>query len=94
MLTVTSQPCVPHQTELSTAIAQRVNYKKLKEGKPTAMTAEKALKLTEIGFCFNASDRFRGNKQEERPQAEYNNMYAEVPPLPPTEYAWRGRYTE
>ncbi len=27
------------------------------------MTALKALKLTEIGFCFNASDRYRGNKR-------------------------------
>jgi len=27
------------------------------------MTAEKALRLTEVGFCFNASDRFRGNKR-------------------------------
>ena len=57
------------------------------------MTAEKALKLTEVGFCFNASDRFRGNKQEEKPQIDYN-VYAEVPHLPPTEYAYGGRYTE
>lgn len=26
------------------------------------MTAEKALKLSEIGFCFDAAERFRGNK--------------------------------
>jgi hypothetical protein len=63
----------------------------MKEGKPTPMTAEKALKLTEIGFCFNASDRFRGNKQEDKAQHEYP-MYAEVPQLPATEYAWQGRY--
>jgi hypothetical protein len=30
------------------------------------MTTEKALRLTEIGFCFNASDRYRGNKSRNR----------------------------
>lgn len=42
--------------------AQRVHYKKFKKGKPSQMTAEKALKLSEIGFCFDAGDRFRGGK--------------------------------
>lgn len=65
----------------------------MKDGKPTAMTAEKALKLTEVGFCFNASDRFRGNKSEDKAQAEYA-LYAPVPQLPPNEYGWRGSYNE
>lgn len=64
----------------------------MKEGKPTSMTAEKALKLTEVGFCFNASDRFRGNKSEDKTQTEYAPMYPGVPQLPPAEYAWRGNY--
>ena len=29
----------------------------------SSLSAEKALRLTEMGFCFNASDRFRGNKR-------------------------------
>ena len=44
------------------------------------MTAEKALKLTEIGFCFNAADRFRGNKPEEKPQETVNMFYAQLEP--------------
>jgi len=45
--------------------AQRVNYKKIKNGKSSSLSAEKALKLAEIGFVFNASDRsFRGRKQK------------------------------
>ncbi len=72
------------QLLLTTYPAQRVNYKKFKDGKPTPMTAEKALKLTEIGFCFNAADRFRGNKQEEKPPPEQHYpMYHEVPQIPP-----------
>ena len=61
--------------------AQRVNYKKIKAGKTSSLTAEKALKLAEIGFVFNASDRsFRGKKlkqQEEEEQVEpvNNNTY-------------------
>ena len=43
--------------------SQRVHYKKFKAGEKSQMTAEKALRLTEVGFCFNASDRFRGNKR-------------------------------
>ena len=43
--------------------SQRVHYKKYKNGQKSQMTAEKALRLTEIGFCFNASDRYRGNKR-------------------------------
>ncbi|KAL7499616.1 hypothetical protein ACHAWT_007540, partial [Skeletonema menzelii] len=42
--------------------AQRVQYKKFKRGEQSQMTAEKALKLSEIGFCFDAAERFRGNK--------------------------------
>mmetsp|Transcript_33806 Transcript_33806/g.73100 ORF Transcript_33806/g.73100 Transcript_33806/m.73100 type:complete len:1083 (+) Transcript_33806:113-3361(+) len=50
--------------------AQRVHYKKYKEGHKSQMTAEKALKLTEIGFCFNASDRYRGNKRSRTHEQE------------------------
>ena len=42
--------------------SQRVHYKRFKAGTKSQMTTEKALRLTEIGFCFNASDRYRGNK--------------------------------
>ena len=49
---------------------QRVNYKKFKAGTPSQMTTEKALKLTEIGFCFNASDKFRGNKRRQQQQEQ------------------------
>lgn len=42
--------------------AQRVHYKKFKKGEPSQMTAEKALKLSEIGFCFDAAERFRGSR--------------------------------
>ena len=38
---------------------QRVAYKKFKAGEKSTMTVEKALKLTEVGFCFDASARFR-----------------------------------
>lgn len=47
---------------------QRVNFKKLMAGKQTPLTAEKALKLTNIGFCLNASDKFRGTKPEQHQQ--------------------------
>jgi hypothetical protein len=62
--------------------AQRVHYKRYKEGKKTQMTPERALKLTEIGFCFNASDRFRGNKKQDDGEMQ---RYEEqpVPQLPP-----------
>lgn len=50
--------------------SQRVHYKKYKEGQKSQMTAEKALKLTEIGFCFNASDRYRGNKRHRTHEQE------------------------
>ena len=38
---------------------QRVAYKKFKAGEKSTMTVEKALKLTEVGFCFDASARFK-----------------------------------
>lgn len=50
--------------------SQRVHYKKYKEGSKSQMTAERALKLTEIGFCFNASDRYRGNKRHKTSEQE------------------------
>lgn len=50
--------------------SQRVHYKKFKDGQKSQMTAEKALKLTEIGFCFNASDRYRGNKRHRSHEQE------------------------
>lgn len=50
--------------------SQRVQYKKYKEGLKSQMTAEKALKLTEAGFCFNASDRYRGNKRHKPDEQE------------------------
>merc|ERR1719221_2489086 len=34
------------------------------------MTAEKALKLTEAGFCFNASDRFKGRSRVSEDEAQ------------------------
>lgn len=46
--------------------SQRVHYKRFKAGTKSQMTTEKALRLTEIGFCFNASDRYRGNKSRNR----------------------------
>lgn len=54
--------------------SQRVHYKKFKEGGKSQMTAEKALKLTEIGFCFNASDRYRGNKRHKTAEQEAEEM--------------------
>ena len=72
--------------------SQRVHYKKYKEGQKSQMTAEKALKLTEIGFCFNASDRYRGNKrnrmepeEEEAPIVSEHHMHhlQQQQPLPP-----------
>ena len=73
--------------------SQRVHYKKYKEGQKSQMTAEKALKLTEIGFCFNASDRYRGNKrnrlepdEEEVPVvSEHHLHHLQQPPLPPVQ---------
>ena len=38
---------------------QRTAYKRFKEGEKTNMTVDKALNLSEIGFCFDASDRFK-----------------------------------
>ena len=43
---------------------QRVNYKKFKGGRPSTMTAEKAIRLAEISFCFDASARFGKNKKD------------------------------
>eukprot|EP00585_Thalassiosira_rotula_P016916 CAMPEP_0196192560 /NCGR_PEP_ID=MMETSP0911-20130528/49083_1 /TAXON_ID=49265 /ORGANISM="Thalassiosira rotula, Strain GSO102" /LENGTH=282 /DNA_ID=CAMNT_0041464753 /DNA_START=226 /DNA_END=1074 /DNA_ORIENTATION=- len=41
---------------------QRTGYRKMKAGEKSPMTTEKALKLSEIGFVFDASDRWnKGN---------------------------------
>ena len=42
---------------------QRRAYKKYMAGEKSGMTAEKALKLEEIDFCFDASSRFNGQKR-------------------------------
>jgi len=36
---------------------QRKEHKKLKSGQKTSLTIERCLKLTEIGFCFDASNK-------------------------------------
>jgi len=36
---------------------QRKEHKKMKSGKKTSLTIERCLKLTEIGFCFDASNK-------------------------------------
>jgi len=61
--------------------AQRVHYKKLKKGEQSQMTAEKALKLSEIGFCFDAGDRFRGSRTSRQPDAE--EVQVQIPEVPP-----------
>ena len=61
--------------------AQRVHYKKFKKGEQSQMTAEKALKLSEIGFCFDAADRFRGSRTPRQPDAE--EMQVPIPDVPP-----------
>ena len=47
--------------------AQRVEYKKLKAGKSSKLSTDKALKLADIGFVFDASRRRRGNNFGEDP---------------------------
>lgn len=39
---------------------QRKEYNNLMKGEPSSLTHEKALRLSSIGFCFDASSRFRG----------------------------------
>jgi len=39
---------------------QRCQYKKLMASERTSLTHEKALRLSSIGFCFDASSRFKG----------------------------------
>ena len=58
--------------------SQRVHYKKYKEGQKSQMMAEKALKLTEIGFCFNASDRYRGNKRHRTQEQEEKEVQQQM----------------
>mmetsp|Transcript_14970 Transcript_14970/g.31672 ORF Transcript_14970/g.31672 Transcript_14970/m.31672 type:complete len:1013 (-) Transcript_14970:337-3375(-) len=45
-------------------LRQRVYYKLLLAGEPSSLTHEKALRLSSIGFCFDASSRFRGTKRD------------------------------
>ena len=42
---------------------QRNNYRRMKRGVQSPMTAEKALRLTEIGFHFDA-ERFKGRNRQ------------------------------
>ena len=58
--------------------SQRVHYRKYKAGEKSQMTAEKALRLTEVGFCFNASDRYRGNKRHGRSLDQQQEQELEV----------------
>ena len=57
--------------------SQRVHYKRYKAGTKSQTTAEKALRLTEIGFCFDASDRYRGTKRQLEHQEEATAMEEE-----------------
>jgi hypothetical protein len=41
---------------------QRKNYKALKDNKKTPMTTEKVMKLSEIGFVFEATKLLRARK--------------------------------
>ena len=64
--------------------AQRVHYKRFKKGEPSQMTAEKALKLSEIGFCFDAGERFRGsNSRGKQPTEEEVAQVSEALQNPP-----------
>lgn len=65
--------------------AQRVHYKKFKKGEQSQMTAEKALKLSEIGFCFDAAERFRGSRIStmQRPLETAEEVQVQIPDVPP-----------
>ena len=64
--------------------AQRVHYKKFKRGEKSQMNAERALKLSEIGFVFDAGDRFRGsNKMGGQPSQEEVAQVSEALNPPP-----------
>jgi hypothetical protein len=39
--------------------SQRKNYKQFRKGEPASMTAEKALRLSEIGFVWDATYKIR-----------------------------------
>jgi len=57
---------------------QRKNYKLLKNGKACPLTTERALKLADIGFIFDASGYRRGRKEPVITQM--SNVH--VPPVP------------
>lgn len=64
--------------------AQRVHYKKFKRGEKSQMNAERALKLSEIGFVFDAGDRFRGsNKMGGQPSQDEVAQVSEALNPPP-----------
>lgn len=64
---------VPQHTSLGEwGHKQRAEYKKLKNGQPTKMTAIKIQKLTELGFIFDASSHRRKRKVQNLNQMEQN----------------------
>jgi hypothetical protein len=64
---------VPQHTSLGEwGHKQRSEYKKLKNGQPTKMTAIKIQKLTELGFIFDASNHRRKRKVQDLNQTEQN----------------------
>jgi hypothetical protein len=64
---------VPQHTSLGEwGHKQRAEYKKLKNGQPTKMTAIKIQKLTELGFVFDASSHRRKRKIQDLNQSGQN----------------------
>jgi viroplasmin and RNaseH domain-containing protein len=61
---------------------QRKMYKLLKNGKPCALTTERALKLADVGFIFDASGYRRGRKMIEEPMAMVPMPIVQVPTVP------------
>jgi len=49
---------------------QRIAYKKFKAGEKSTMTPEKALQLTEAGFCFDASEKMGGARRKPAPEVD------------------------
>ena len=54
---------------------QRKNYKKLKMGGPSPLTTERALRLADIGFVFDASNYRRARKIVDETVVEHTNPY-------------------
>jgi len=61
---------------------QRKMYKLLKSGKPCSLTTERALKLADVGFVFDASAYRRGRKMVEGPMAIFPTPVAQSPIVP------------